>query len=707
MQQTLDSEDAPWALAVSALAARVAGLDPDRLRFLVLPGEKRRFRYSGDAGVLTIAATDGISASVGLHAYLREILGLAIHWDTVVPIVVPGILDSAPVEREARVADQYMFNFCTFSYTMAYWEWAEWEREIDWMALHGVTMPLAAVGYEAALLDAYVGLGLDEGDVLEFIGANVYAAFTFMGNLDSAIGPQSREQIEARATLGRRILDRERELGMTPVLPAFTGNVPHALFPSRVTPRGWQGFTTHMLSPEDPGFALVTSRIAQAQVDRFGTDHLYASDPFIEMVPVDDDQDYPGLLASVFLRGLTEVDPQATWVLQSWPFSYQAEFWTGPRVQAFLASIPTERILVLDLWAEEDPQWDAFDGFFGRPWVWCALLNFGGRSEPIGDVQRALDEFERSLASSTPPVGLGLTMEATRNNPFYFELISDLAWTRIPDVGSWAESFVIQRYGAPIPEAHEAWRALVETVYGASGQRVFPEDFLGLLTRRPTTALASGGAAVSDAVRSLVWYPPARLTEALELLTRAAEKQPEWVRGPLGHDIADVSVAWMSRLFDALVARLASESDAGTRPSDAAAAQLLELIDSLDAILATRPEMRLTTWLGRGAESDADRAARQIVTSWNAEPRHQLDDYAARMWHGLLGYYRNRWAEWLRRDEGDLELRLDNVWRAFMVEGPTEHPRDESETALFARRALERFGSTYAAVVTARDERGA
>ncbi len=30
---------------------------------------------------------------------------------------------------------------------MPYWDWERWEKEIDWMAVHGINMPLALVGY--------------------------------------------------------------------------------------------------------------------------------------------------------------------------------------------------------------------------------------------------------------------------------------------------------------------------------------------------------------------------------------------------------------------------------------------------------------------------------------------------------------------------------------------------------------------------------
>jgi hypothetical protein len=41
---------------------------------------------------------------------------------------------------------RYYQNVCTVSYSMAWWDWARWERELDWMALNGINLALAFTG---------------------------------------------------------------------------------------------------------------------------------------------------------------------------------------------------------------------------------------------------------------------------------------------------------------------------------------------------------------------------------------------------------------------------------------------------------------------------------------------------------------------------------------------------------------------------------
>jgi alpha-N-acetylglucosaminidase len=35
-----------------------------------------------------------------------------------------------------------------YSYTFSFWQWDDWERHIDWMALNGINIPLAFTAQE-------------------------------------------------------------------------------------------------------------------------------------------------------------------------------------------------------------------------------------------------------------------------------------------------------------------------------------------------------------------------------------------------------------------------------------------------------------------------------------------------------------------------------------------------------------------------------
>ncbi|MFE1165690.1 alpha-N-acetylglucosaminidase TIM-barrel domain-containing protein [Nocardiopsis sp. NPDC058789] len=702
-----------WDSVVTGLVTRILGRGHPDVHFLSLDARERSFEFGAEAGVLTVAATDALAAAVGVHTYLRTVCAVAVGWDTPRPLPVTEFPDAPPTRGTAETEHLYYLNFCTQGYTSAYWGWDDWERETDWMALHGVTMPLTLLGHEAVLREALTGLGLDESTVLRFLGGPGYLPWQYMGNLDGFPDPMPSSWIDAHLDLARRVLERQRSFGMTPVLPGFTGHVPAELAPGRTRTRDWQGFRTHVLDPADPLYARAAEEVAGVQARLLGTDHLYAIDPFIEMVPVDADPAFPGAVARATLDGLTGADPDAVWVLQAWPFSYQRDFWSDSRVNAFLDAIPDDRVLVLDLWAEEDPQWSRLDSFGTKAWIWCALLNFGGRTDPIGDLQGAVDGINAAKATGNRPVGLGLAMEGTRNNPAFFHLVADQAWTRTEDVRrDWLPGFVRGRYGADAdPALLAAWRGLNATVYGASDVRIFPEQFNGVLTARPGYADLAFPDRVRTDAAGLVWYDWADLVGAWEALVGAAERHPALADGPLGGDLVDVAMAVLSRVCDHRYAELVEAAAGRGEVPEEGVARFLRVFDDLDALLATRPEYRYATWEARAeawATDDDERRvlrdnARRILTVWTTTEDTVLDDYAARLWSGLVGgYHRPRWAAWSRglpralsdrsAASAELDRELTGIAERFLAEGAPPVPVPQEGVVARSRLLLDRYG---------------
>jgi alpha-N-acetylglucosaminidase len=692
-----------WAEPVRQLWTRtVTNAPPLDLREVAGP---RRFAVWTDDAV-HVEATDAVAACVGLHRHLRDAHGVRVTWDTELPLTItPMIMPdaTAPTRAHARVDTFYYLNFCTFSYSTAYWGWEEWSREIDWMALHGVTMPLQLVGHEAALALAYSRLGMSDVDIRAFLGGPAYLPWLYMGCLDSFAGPLPESWLAHRLDLGRRILDRQRSLGMTPVLPAFTGHVPMQLAPPGARTRLWQGMSTMVVDPDEPLFRRLATEIVRAQQELFGTDHLYAADPFIEMIP-DGDEEYPAAVAAAIIDGLRGGDEDAVWVLQSWPFSYQRSHWTTSRVHRFLDGIPDGRVLVLDLWGEADPQWQRLESYGGRPWLWNGLLNFGGRTEPIADLSSTSRNLEEALASDSPPVGLGLTMEAVHNNPAFFELVADRAWAEETPLDEWLAEFGRQRYGTDDSAASQAWQRLGASVLSASSRSIFPELFIGIAVSTPDYERMLDVSVRGD-VRTALHYDPADLVAAVRALFRVPEA---------GDDLALAGLALLLRVLDHRYAALVSAIHNYERID---ATGFLEMFDDLDDLAATRPNLRLSTWEAAArrwaGNSEEERVltegARRLVTVWTGADNPLLDNYSARIWSGLVsGYLKRRWELWLKflpwaLSPGGLNAAsialsddLRHLAFSFIRNGPAA--RDGGDTREVAARMLAKYGDEFLAL---------
>ena len=173
---------------------------------------------------------------------------------------------------------------------MAWWGWDRWERELDWMALHGVNLALAHVGQEELWRRAFSGararaegFALAREDVARWQPGAAYLAWHRMGNLHSLEGPLDARWAASQVPLQRRILARMRALGIAPVLPAFNGYVPTALVDKyRGTPqqahfrRGgkWMGFGlaasgVYLLDPASELFAKIGRAFVDAQLEAY------------------------------------------------------------------------------------------------------------------------------------------------------------------------------------------------------------------------------------------------------------------------------------------------------------------------------------------------------------------------------------------------------------------------------------------------------
>ena len=72
---------------------------------------------------------------------------------------------------------------------MAFWDWERWEKEIDWMAMHGINMPLSITGMEVVWYNLLKRIGYTTEEINEFISGPAFMAWWQMNNLEGWGGP--------------------------------------------------------------------------------------------------------------------------------------------------------------------------------------------------------------------------------------------------------------------------------------------------------------------------------------------------------------------------------------------------------------------------------------------------------------------------------------------------------------------------------------
>ena len=646
-------------------------------------------------GSIVVSGSSLSALSTGLRRYLTDVADVDIYWSIGSQLnkdasPLPGI--DGTITGRSIVPWRYFFNTVTFSYTTPFWSWEDWELELDWLALHGVNLPLAWVGFEKILLDVFREVGLTDDEILPFFSGPAFQAWNRFGNIQGSWGGElPLSWIDSQFALQKQILGRMLEVGMTPILPAFTGFVPRSLtdaFPNATVVNGsrWEDFppeytNTTFLEPSDPLFANLQDRVISKQISYYGNiTQFYTLDQYNENDPYSGDLSYLRNITRGTWQSLKSANPSAVWVMQGWLFYSNSDFWTNERIEAYLSGVEEDSdMLILDLFSESQPQWQRTNSYYGKPWVWNELHNYGGNQGLYGQIDNVTINPIEALANSSSLVGFGLTPEGQEGNEIIYSLLLDQAWNHTPiDTKQYFHDWVTTRYShasncsstPTLPSSlYAAWELLRTSAYNntnlasnAVPKSIFElaPNITGLVNRtghHPTQLNYNTGVVVA------AWKA---------LLDAAEQEEALWAHPAYQHDLVDVGRQVFANAFLSTYTSLIAAWNTST-PSNTTAhtvsqlsTQLLENLKTLDTLLSTLPQFRLSTWLSSARARAYDTTSSSTnstvnvtaladfyeytalnqVTLWG--PDGEINDYASKQWGGLVGpYYGRRWEVFL------------------------------------------------------------
>lgn len=645
-------ESEPQSAAAAALCRRVLGDKAADISFELAPDSVDSYRVSARSGRVVIAGNNANSMAVGLNRYLMEVCHSHVSWwaaDTVrLPkrLPVPG----EPLTGASACKSRFFLNYCTFGYTLAYWQWADWERLIDWMALNGINMPLAITGQESVWLKVWQQMGLKKKDVERYFTGPAHLAWHRMANVDYFQGPLPQSWHRGQEQLQKRILQRERELCMTPVLPAFAGHVPGELaerYPNaKITPLTvWGGFDpkyrSHFLDPDDPLYAKIQKLFVTELTKTYGTDHIYGIDPFNELDSPDWSEQYLAKVSSHIYSTLRDADPQAQWLQMTWTFFNARSRWTNPRVKAFLDAVPKDRLINLDYYCDYHELWPDLEKYFGGRYLWCYLGNFGGNTMTEGNIADVERKLERVMAEGGPGFeGVGATLEGFDTNAQMYEYVFRKVWQRRLSGRQWFGQWALSRGGVSDTAVVDAWQRLRQKVYVSAAQCGRGT----LISARPSLTGTASTYCHPD-----THYPEIEQWRAWTRLVSAngLGDNPDYL-----YDVANWGRQALGNIFAHFRAQFAVAYTIGdVAQARVWAGRMDTLIADFDRLVACERHFSMGAWVAQARALDTSEAeadyfelnARTLLTTWG-QPGTALNDYAARGWSGLTATYcRPRW----------------------------------------------------------------
>ncbi len=644
-----------WSNPVNGLLERIDPGASKKFIIQVKKGQSDFFELDQKGDKVVIRGNNYVNIATGLNWYLKYYAGIHLSWNGMtakLPESLPKV--STPVRKETNLSLRYDFNYCTYSYTMAFWDWERWEKEIDWMALHGINLPLAVVGQECVWKNMLEKLGYSKEEINKFIAGPAFLAWWAMNNLEGWGGPNPDSWYTQQEALQKKILKRMREYGIEPVFPGYSGMVPHdankKLGLNVTEPALWNGFTRPaFLLPTDSRFNEIASLYYKELEKLFGKANYYSMDPFHELEDAGSvDFDAAG---KAVLKAMKDVNPKATWVIQGWT--------ENPRPE-MIKNLNNGDILILDLFSECRPMWGIPSiwkrekGYEQHDWLFCMIENFGGNVGLHGRMDQLLNNFY--LTKNNPLAahlkGIGLTMEGSENNPVMFELMCELPWR--PEKFTkeeWLKDYLFARYGVRDEKITQAWSILADGIYncpfGNNQQGPHESIFCG----RPglNNFQASSWSKMQN------YYDPTSTEAAARLMLEVADKYKG--NNNFEYDLVDIVRQSLSDRGRIVYNQTIADFKSFDKKSFAAHSQeFLNILLAQDRLLGTRSEFRVGRWIEQARnlgttpeEKDLyEWNARVQITTWGNRVCANdggLRDYAHKEWNGLLkDFYYKRWA---------------------------------------------------------------
>ena len=705
----------PLLLAANPVQSLLERIDKGASKKFVIQKQKSDvdfFELDQQGSKVVVRGNTWVNIASGINWYLKYYCGIQLSWNQMhatLPTTLPKV--SKKERHETDLTLRYDFNYCTFSYSMPFWDWDRWQEEIDWMALHGINMPLAAVGVECVWRNIMLQMGYSQKDVDDFIPGPCFLAWWEMNNLEGWGGPNPESWYVAQEALQKKIIARMKELDIHPVLPGYSGMVPSKFMQEQAAVTTdekdngessisnvqlWNGFTRPgILMPTDPRFQQFSDMFYAESVRLFGKADYYSMDPFHEAANLPADLDLKACFRAVN-AAMKKANPNAKWVCQGWS--------ENPRPEMLEAITPGD-VIFLDLFSECRPMWGMpslwykENGYEEHDWCFCLLENFGANIGMHGRMDQLLNNFylTKTHPKAKHLVGIGLTMEGSETNPVMYELMCELPWR--PEKFTkeeWLKGYVKARYGLEegsptsadvkakaIPVLNEVWDILAQGIYNCPVGNNQQGPHESIFCSRPSL----------DCFQSSSWskmtnyYDPTTTQEAAQRMLTVADLFKG--NNNFEYDLVDLvrqAIADRARIvYNYAVADFKSfDKKSYKKHTD----EFLQLLLLQDQLLGTRSEFRVGRWTEQ-AKSRGTNQAEMIQYEWNARVQittwgdeycanvGKLRDYAHKEWQGILkDFYYPRWVKYFQvlHDELDGKLPVLPVGNSSWLKNSQDNP---------------------------------
>lgn len=231
---------------------------------------------------VVLAGNSPLSQAMAYYDYLGKYHGVVItSGDYDISTISSAPLPEEKISRTIKKKIRAMTSYESFSLNGNFRGFDRWEKEIDFMAMHGFNRALQPVGFDGVLFRTLTDIGMPENFCLEFSSGPAFLMNQLTGNIAGTNSVNSKEYLERKITVGKLISDRERSLGIEPIFPAAIPSVPFSLRKKYIkmdifkAPMWYNFPPIFFIRPKNAFFSVFNKKFLTIQREALGETHSY------------------------------------------------------------------------------------------------------------------------------------------------------------------------------------------------------------------------------------------------------------------------------------------------------------------------------------------------------------------------------------------------------------------------------------------------
>lgn len=450
---------------------RLAPQVKDRFTYEIIEKTDKRdfYGYKEKDGKIHLYGTDKVCVAKAFGKYVQNCTGkctapFCAEKLTITQAVLPDEEFSEYIDQKWRVFGDYTF----YSNEAWRWDFEEWEYFLDILAINGINMAVNLVGNEGLCFYTLLKMDYPQSFALEFISGPAFYAWQMSNRFDNYVPDKSFEHIERSLEMGKKIVQRMKDLGITPVLSTFSGLVPMItpkLFDSKqvaITDK-WAGFAkTYKLRIDSVNFRRFFLKYLELQEEHIGHSDFFLCNQMCASSIGTKKKEIAHIENSAreLDRAMDFFNENATLVFTS--EGYRKEF--ADRISRC-------DVLVFDI---DSSMHEKTDFFSGHEFILGNSQHNNSHNSMQGDITEvAENQYIICKEKCSNCAGTGLFPESLRQNPMFFSLSFDaLTENKKINLDNWYKKYELARYGKTDDNSSERLALYLKTCYSSEHSAV-------------------------------------------------------------------------------------------------------------------------------------------------------------------------------------------------------------------------------------------